>query len=203
MSVYDLVIDVETKKLFEEVGGFFPEKLGVSYLGAWAVEEGKGVEKSGWRGFLEGDLRDFWPLAERARSLVGFNLLGFDLPALSFYYPGDFGRFQAFDLMEEIRKVWGRRVSLGAVAKGSLGEQKNGDGLGAVEYFRQGDFKNLALYCKKDVELTAKLFVKARDEEKLCFQDHWNEFREVEVKFSPQNGVSKEKGNRVQMTLGL
>lgn len=36
----ELILDVETKKTFEEVGGYFPEKLGVSFVGACLRQTG-------------------------------------------------------------------------------------------------------------------------------------------------------------------
>ena len=34
-----VIFDVETKKTFDEVGGFFPDRLGISFIGA-CVREG-------------------------------------------------------------------------------------------------------------------------------------------------------------------
>lgn len=198
---FDLVLDVETKLLFAEVGSRKPEELGVSYVGTWKMGEGEdALAPEGYEGFLEEDLGRFWPLAERARRLVGFNLVGFDLPALSSYYVGNFTRFKVFDLMDEIAKAFGRRVSLNAVAKGSLGEQKSGDGLGAIAYVKAKDWASLAKYCKRDVELTARLYLYAKKHSKLRFQDHWNEYREVPVDASFAGHPSESK---VQMTFGL
>ncbi len=197
-DIYDLVIDVETQKMFEDVGGFKPEKLGLSYVGAWMVRSENELLDKDYVGFFEHNISDFWPLVERARSLVGFNLIGFDLPVLSAYYSGDFSKFRNFDLMDEMKKVLGHRVSLNAVAKGTLGEEKNGDGLGAIEYYKQKDWKSLEKYCKKDVELTARLFQEVLKNQKLRFQDKWNEYREAEVVFSLKE---EENENEVQMTL--
>jgi len=197
-DVYDLVIDVETQKLFEQVGGFKPKKLGLSYVGAWMVRSENELLDKDYVGFFEHNISDFWPFVERARSLVGFNLIGFDLPVLSVYYSGDFSVLKTFDLMDEMKQVLGHRVSLNAVAKGTLGEEKSGDGLGAVEYYNQKDWKNLEKYCKKDVELTAKLFQEVLKNQKLRFQDKWNEYREVKVIFPVE---AKNHAGEVQMTL--
>jgi DEAD/DEAH box helicase domain-containing protein len=194
---YDLVFDVETKKFFDQVEGHRPEKLGLSYVGAWMVRSKDELSETDYRGFFEYNINDFWPLVERSRSLVGFNLIGFDLPVLSAYYSGDFSVFRTFDLMDEMKKVLGHRVSLNAVAKGTLGEEKNGSGMKAIDFYNRKDWANLEKYCKKDVELTARLFQEVLKNGKLRFQDKWNEYREVELSF----GKTEKTEAEVQMTL--
>jgi DEAD/DEAH box helicase domain-containing protein len=194
---YDLVFDVETKKFFDQVEGHRPEKLGLSYVGAWMVRSKDELSETDYRGFFEYNINDFWPLVERSRSLVGFNLIGFDLPVLSAYYSGDFSVFRTFDLMDEMKKILGHRVSLNAVAKGTLGEEKNGSGMKAIDFYNRKDWANLEKYCKKDVELTARLFQEVLKNGKLRFQDKWNEYREVELSF----GKTEKTEAEVQMTL--
>lgn len=195
---YDVVLDVETKKFFDQVDGHKPEKLGLAYVGAWLVRSKDKLDDGDYYGFFEQNINEFWPILERARSLVGFNLVGFDLPVLSVYYRGNFSDFKIFDLMDEMKKVLGHRVSLNAVSKGTLGEEKNGDGAKAIEYYNRKDWVNLEKYCKKDVELTARLFQEVLKNKRLRFQDKWNEYREVEIDFFGKKEESKKK---VQMTL--
>ena len=82
-----IFLDVETKKTFDDVGGFFPEKLGISFVGI-AVRDGMSG-KGEMKGFFEADLPDLWPILETADVVVGFNIDGFDMPTMVNYYSGD------------------------------------------------------------------------------------------------------------------
>ena len=126
-----LVFDVETKKAFDEVGGYYPEKLGVSIIGSYWRDE-SGEEYVGYR---EDNFSPFWRKLEKADLVVGFNILNFDYPTLKPYYSGSFEQFPSLDIMVEMEKHLGHRVSLDAVAKETLGEQKNGHGLDAIRYY--------------------------------------------------------------------
>ena len=119
-----LIFDVETKKIFDDVSGHFPEKLGVSFVGTcWRHDHGA---KGEMKGFFEEELPEFFKLLEQADLVVGFNSIGFDLPALSPYYQGDLSQLPSLDLLERIKKQLGHRISLDAVAKETLGFGKTG-----------------------------------------------------------------------------
>jgi hypothetical protein len=64
-SYVPLVID--SKKSFEEVGGFFPDRLGISFVGVCAREgmSGPGEMMS----FYEEDLPKLFPLIEKVKAL--------------------------------------------------------------------------------------------------------------------------------------
>ena len=62
------------------------------------------------------------------------------------------------DIMEELHKTLGHRVSLESVATATLNEGKSGNGLMAIEYYRNGDFENLAKYCLDDVRITKDVY---------------------------------------------
>ena len=72
----ELILDVETKQIFDDVGGYFPEKLGISFVGVCVRENrsSKGVMQS----YFEKDLPKLFPLLEQADVVVGFNIDGFD-----------------------------------------------------------------------------------------------------------------------------
>ncbi len=61
-----VILDVETKKTFDEVGGFFPDRLGISFVGVCVREglTGKGEMQSYW----EKDLPKLFPLLEKVGS---------------------------------------------------------------------------------------------------------------------------------------
>lgn len=193
-----LVIDVETKKLFSEISTRKPEDLEVSYIGALLVSDNGEYREKDYFGFFEDDFSSLWPLMEKADRIIGFNLIDFDFPAMSPHYSGDLFRFPVLDILKDIEKVVSHRVSLQAVATATLGERKLGSGLSAVQYWREGRLDELARYCRQDVEVTAKVYKYGVENKHLTFKDKWNEEKKVEVDFS-----RPEENLKVQMTLKL
>lgn len=193
-----IVLDVETKKLFSEVEDRDPTRLGVSYAGIWHLEDETALKPNLYRGFFEEELADLWPVLEGAKRLIGFNIIGFDLPTLSPYYAGDLARLPVLDILEKIREVAGHRVSLEAVAQATLSLGKSGSGLKAIEYWRAGERDKLAEYCRQDVKVTAEVYQFGLKNGFLRFYNKWNNLKEVPVDFSLPKIVDK-----VQMTLGV
>ena len=76
-----VTLDVETKQIFDDVGGFFPERLGVSFVGV-NVRQRAG-EKGEMQSYFEKDMPKLFPLLERADVVIGYNIDGFDMPALA------------------------------------------------------------------------------------------------------------------------
>ncbi len=174
-----LVFDVETKKAFDEVGGYYPEKLGVSIIGTYWRDE-SGEEYVGYR---EDNFLPFWRKLETADLVVGFNILNFDYATLKPYYSGSFEQFPSLDIMVEMEKHLGHRVALDAVAKETLGEQKSGHGLDAITYYHEGNWEALEKYCLQDVKVTKDLYEYGRTNKLLKFKNKWNNLIEVPVNF--------------------
>lgn len=188
-----VVFDVETKKAFDEVGGYHPQKLGVSVSGVWHGEAGsEGIV----RGFREEAFPEMFKIFEAADRVVGFNSLDFDLPALSPYYVGDLLRLPNLDILQEIEGKIGYRVKLDALAKETLGVQKGGSGLDAITYYHEGNWDQLIKYCLQDVLITRDLYLYGEREGKLKFKNKWNEPVVVPVDFS-----FKAKDTSIQATL--
>jgi DEAD/DEAH box helicase domain-containing protein len=189
-----VVFDVETKKSFDEVGGFHPEKLGVSVSGLWYGEEGsEGI----LRGFREEEFPEMFKIFESADRIVGFNSIDFDMATLKPYYLGDLLKLPNFDILQEIEKKVGHRVKLDALAKETLGIQKGGNGLDAITYFHQGDWEKLTKYCLQDVVITKDLYLHGLEKKELKFKNKWNELVNVTVDFDFQI----KKDSSVQVTM--
>ncbi len=189
-----VVFDVETKKAFDEVGGYYPDKLGVSVSGVWYGESGT---EGTLRGFREEEFPEMFKIFEQAERIVGFNSIDFDMPALSPYYLGDLLKLPNLDLMREVEKQVGYRVKLDALAKETLGVQKGGSGLDAITYFREGNWDKLTQYCLQDVAITRDLYLYGKKEKKLRYKNKWNNLIEVAVDFGERGGVKPQ----VQATL--
>ncbi|KKU88913.1 MAG: hypothetical protein UY18_C0007G0011 [Microgenomates group bacterium GW2011_GWF2_47_9] len=190
-----VVFDVETKKAFDDVGGFFPAKLGVSVAGVYFRDDEETREF--YKAYREEEFPEMFRLFERAERIVGFNSINFDMPALSPYYVGNLLDMPNLDIMVEIEKVVGHRVSLDAVAKETLGEQKIGHGLDAITYYNEGDWESLEKYCLQDVKVTKELYDVGVKQGKLSFKDKWNRVVLVNVDF----GNIREGEAKVQTTL--
>lgn len=185
----EVIFDVETKKLFEEIEERDPGKLGLSVASAYKREvDREGRETGGeMRSFWEEDLEDLWRWFESAERIIGFNSIGFDVPVLQPYYGGNLSKLRHFDILDEVKKVLGHRLSLNAIAKETLEESKIAVGTDAVEWWKAGDEESLAKlkkYCEMDVVVTRNVYDYAMKNGVLRFKDKWNEKREVEVDFS-------------------
>ncbi len=150
MARLPLVIDIETKYTFRDFSDH--KKLGVSVAAAYDFASGREAV------FEEKELHGLFRLIEGCSFIVGYNINSFDLPVLQAYYPGDITSFKTFDLLEDIREKIGRRLALNDVVNATLGLQKSGHGLLAVEYYNQGKMDELKKYCLDDVLLTKSLF---------------------------------------------
>lgn len=148
-----MVFDVETKKSFDEVGGrTFFDKLGVSVVGAYVY----GADQ--YLSFEEHEIPKFEKLILNAPRVIGFNIHHFDLPVLRPYISLNFKNLFTLDLMEDIERGLGFRVSLDNLAECSLGVRKSGDGLQALRWYKEGKIEEIKKYCLKDVEITKGLY---------------------------------------------
>ncbi len=145
-----VVFDVETKHTFRE----FSEhaKLGISMVCAYDYASDQQYS------FLESELSGLFRLFENASYVVGFNIISFDMPVLQAYYPGNIMQFPMFDLLDDVKNNLGRRLSLNDLVSTTLGAKKSGNGLMAIDYYRQGKIDELRAYCMDDTMLTKQLF---------------------------------------------
>lgn len=177
-----LILDVETKKTFQEVGGHFPDRLEVSFVG---VCERTGSSGAGtMHSFFEKDLPDLFNLLEQASVVIGFNIDGFDFPALAPYYGGDISTIPTLDILDRIKESAGHRVKLDAVAQATLGTGKSGDGLDAIKYYRNGNLAALEKYCLQDVAVTRDVYDAGAQQGVVKFHNKWNRLIECPVDFS-------------------
>ncbi len=148
-----LVLDLETQREFSEVEGRKPELLGVSVVGLYSYETNR------YDAYLEADLRDkLAPRLQAAELIIGFNSRRFDLPVLQPYLPYDGAALPMLDIMEEVVKNLGHRVSLDSIAQATLGRGKSGSGLDALRWFKEGRFDLITKYCLDDVKLTKEVY---------------------------------------------
>jgi len=147
-----IVFDIETKNTFAEVKGREQVLLDLSVVVAYDYETDK------YYSFLESELKGLWQLFESADLLIGFNSDYFDIPILNKYYPGDLSKLNSLDILDEIKKQLGKRISLDMVAGGTLGTSKSASGLQAVDWWKQGKINEIIKYCTQDVRITKEVY---------------------------------------------
>ena len=147
-----MVLDIETKNTFQDVGAYNPALLQVSLVGVYFYETDT------FESFLEADLPKLWPRLEHSDRIIGYNLTGFDMPCLQSYYTGEIMKLPMLDLMVEITSHLGYRPKLDDVAQGTLGIGKSGHGLQAVEFWKNGEIDKLRDYCLQDVKITRDVY---------------------------------------------
>lgn len=159
-----LVFDIETKDLAPRDATLENlSKLGASVVCAYDSKAQKMLT------FFEEDIGEFVKLCYD-RLLIGYNIRRFDLPVLT-GYDLKLDELDIFDLMDEVERGLGRRyIKLEYVAQGCLNEGKSGDGKMAVEWFKQGKFKELAEYCAVDVDVTHRVFRHGLEKKFLAVQ---------------------------------
>jgi len=159
-----IVLDLETKKGFDEVGRQNLQLLGVSVVGIYSYKHDE------FKVFLENELDKLISYLKEAKLVVGFNIKGFDYPVLQPYLNFDLSKLPTLDILEEIRNTLGFRLSLDSVAKASLDIGKSGSGLDALKYFREGNIKKLSEYCQRDVFVTREVYEYGRKNSHLLYR---------------------------------
>jgi len=147
-----LVLDVETQRLVQEVGGWeHVDRLGISVACAYDSKTDRFLS------FRENELKKLIDLCEE-RLVVGYNVRGFDLPVMV-PYGLDPKKIDVFDIMYDLEALTRQRfLKLEAVARGTLGAGKSADGLQAVEWWKTGQIQNIIDYCTQDVKVTRDIF---------------------------------------------
>jgi DEAD/DEAH box helicase domain-containing protein len=158
-------LDLETCCSAEEVGGWERcHHMGVSL--AVLVE----TAPERLRVYRAGDLERLCRRLAELDLVVGFNLKRFDYRVLQPYSPLHLADLPTLDILEDIQKILGFRLSLGHLAEKTLGEKKTGNGLLALELYKAGRWQELEAYCRQDVLLTRRLFEYGAREGHLVYQ---------------------------------
>ncbi|MBM3212875.1 helicase, partial [Candidatus Poribacteria bacterium] len=146
--------DLETQKLFDEVGG----RANIDKL-KLAVAVTYSIKRADYSIYLEKDVEALINELVSADIVIGFNIKAFDYVVLSPYVKKfeSLWKIPSIDMMEHIYRALGFRVSLDSLAEATLGEGKIADGLQSVQWFRSGQIEKVIEYCKKDVEVTKGL----------------------------------------------
>jgi DEAD/DEAH box helicase domain-containing protein len=148
-----VAFDLETQYLADEVGGWSNIRdmrlsVGVIYDAAEDV----------YRHYTEDQAEDLIADLRRADLVVGYNLLRFDYEVLRAYTDDPLSDLPTVDMLQDLYRTLGWRLKLDNVASATLGESKSADGVQAVHWFRDGQLEKVIEYCRRDVEVTWRVY---------------------------------------------
>jgi hypothetical protein len=190
MKKFPVVIDVETEHTFREFSD--PKKLEVTVAVLYDYKD------HSLHSFFRKDLNKLFAIMESASYVVGYNINSFDMQVLQAYYPGDVTHFKTFDILDDIKKILGKRLALNDVVYATFGKRKSGHGLEAIELYKEGKLEELKNYCMDDVRLTCELFDYGVKNNQIFYL---NENGKAEIKVNWSKYMEEEKGSDMPLTL--
>jgi DEAD/DEAH box helicase domain-containing protein len=177
-----LVLDIETQRSAEEVGGWDnADRMGV------AVAVTQDLDTRELRVYTEEQVDALLEELGRAALIIGFNLRRFDFTVLRGYRALDYAALPTLDLLEEIHATLGFRLSLNHLAQETLGVPKMADGLQSLRWWRAGERDKVIEYCKADVDLTRRLYAYGRDHGYLLYRDYQGRPARLPVRFGEKS----------------
>ncbi|HYV33502.1 MAG TPA: ribonuclease H-like domain-containing protein [Candidatus Limnocylindria bacterium] len=184
-----IVLDLETQKSFQDVGGRGKNhllKVSVACIYDYSTDK--------YYSFEEHELAKLSPILQTADQIIGYNIKDFDFEVIQPYLNFNIFEVPYLDLLEEIEKNLGHRIKLDFVAQGTLGSGKTGNGLEAILYFNNGRMDLLKKYCLDDVKITKQVYDYALKNGKILYKDFFKT-KEVALKFAdaiPRVGVQHQ-----------
>jgi len=153
----EIYFDIETLRLSHEVEGGWASiaGFGLAVAVTWDAE-------NGFRRWFETDAVALINELAQFDRIVSFNGDRFDFEVLSAYQPVKHLSHRSFDLLVDLHRRLGHRIKLDDVARETLGNQKTGNGLDIVQWWRDGRKEEVCKYCENDVQLLVDLVVFAR-----------------------------------------
>ena len=170
--------DLETKYLADEVGGWsnIPKMelaVAVTYSTADAA----------YRHFVEEQAAELVNKLQKADLVVGFNVRRFDFQVLQPYTDVPLQKLATVDMLQDLHRVLGFRVSLAALAEATLDTSKSADGIQAVHWFRRGEIDKVIEYCQRDVKITRDVYEFGKRHGFVRFRDRYRGVRQVRVRW--------------------
>jgi DEAD/DEAH box helicase domain-containing protein len=172
--------DLETQRTANDAGGWDKKReMRVSIAVTYSTTLGE------YRIFEEKDVDALVDQLLKADLVVGFNVINFDYEVLSRYTVLDLAHTaRTLDMLVEIEKVLGHRLSLDSVATATLGVGKTGDGLDAIRWWREGRLLEIAEYCCFDVKCTKLVHEHGATHRQLQYVDKFRNKKSVAVQWS-------------------
>lgn len=173
-----LVFDVETRRSAAEVGGWNrADRMGVSIAVAYDSRA------DDFFTYTQEALPELFARMRAAQLVVGFNSFRFDYAVLSAFAPFELRALPGLDLLRRVQDSLKYRVSLDNLGQATLDEPKSADGLQALRWWQEGRLDDIAAYCRKDVDLTRRLYLFGLEHGWLLFTNKAGQRVRVPVDF--------------------
>lgn len=173
-----LVFDVETRRSAAEVGGWNrADRMGVSIAVAYDSRA------DDFFTYTQEALPELFARMRAAQLVVGFNSFRFDYAVLSAFAPFELRALPGLDLLRRVQNSLKYRVSLDNLGQATLDEPKSADGLQALRWWQEGRLDDIAAYCRKDVDLTRRLYLFGLEHGWLLFTNKAGQRVRVPVDF--------------------
>jgi DEAD/DEAH box helicase domain-containing protein len=170
------VFDLETQRSAAEVGGWHRANLmKISCVVLYDSKQDRFID------FTENQIPRFIECLQAVDVVVGFNIKRFDYQVLKGYSDFDFMQLNNLDILEEVKKYLGFRLSLSHLATTTLGVEKTADGLQALQWWQQGRILEIIEYCRQDVKITRDLFRYGRKNRHLIFRNREDKIARIPV----------------------
>jgi DEAD/DEAH box helicase domain-containing protein len=171
-----VVIDIETKNTFLEVGRDNFGGLEISLVGLYSYNQDK------FLAFEENQLDEVGEILKNTQLIIGFAISRFDLPVMAKHYDFDLFAIPRIDLLDEIEYITGKRIGLDILAQTNLGIGKNGSSMEATVLYKEGRIEELKKYCLNDVKITKELYELAKKQGHLMVPQK-NQPQPIKVSF--------------------
>lgn len=171
--------DLETQRTANDVGGWDrKDRMGMSIGVTFSSVSQE------YRIYSEDKVQGLIDQLRKADLVVGYNLINFDYQVLMAYTVLDLeAQIPTLDLMVDVEKAIGHRLSLDAVATGTLGVGKTAEGLDAIKWWREGKLLEIAEYCCFDVKVTRMVHEHGARSGELFFTDRFGRKQRLEVEW--------------------
>lgn len=189
MPLKKIVLDLETQKSFQDVGG-----RGKNHLLKVSMACIYDYSTDRYSSFEEHELPKLAPILQTADLIIGYNIKDFDFEVIQPYLNFRIADVPYLDLLMEIEKVLQHRIKLDLVAQGTLGNGKSGSGLEAILYYNNGRMDLLKKYCLDDVKITKQIYDYALKNQKVLYKDFFKT-KEIPLKIAeaaPRVGVQHQ-----------
>ncbi len=160
------VLDIETQKSAQEVGGW--KNASLMRVSCAVLYNSKRDE---YMIFEEHNVDELFKELKSLDLIIGYNIKGFDYKVLYPYSPYNVSNLPTLDLLLEIQKILGYRISLDNVASATLNVGKSANGMLALKWWKMGEIEKIIKYCKKDVELTKDIYLFGRANGYIFFKN--------------------------------
>ncbi len=183
-----LVFDLETLRSAYDVGGW--ENLRLMGVACAVVYDSLDRQ---FHVYDESQVADLVEHLKKGDLIVGFNHLNFDYGVLAAHTTENLRALSNFDILADVSRILGHRLKLNSLAAATLGETKSADGIQSLQWVKEGKLDLVREYCKKDVEVTKRVFEYGVKEGKVFYYDLDGDSVQLRVEWDPELLIERAK----------